>query len=298
MIWFEDFTKHYGDHVAVDGLSLAIEPGEVAALLGPNGSGKTTSLKAVAGLLQPTSGSVSIGRPGCLASSPVARESISFLPQRVAFPDSLTAREVVEFYRRLRKCDASRSSEVLEFASLNGSSTRPVSTYSGGMVQRLGLAVAALPDSPVLLLDEPTAALDPAGLEAFYQLVERRRSSGKTLLFTSHQLGDVERIADRIAILVEGKLVALLTSRELAAKLDERGTMRLRVDDRPAAADAIRDMALGVYVDGPDLVIPGSPASRPAILERLSDARVEVWAISAEDGRLEDLYRELVEVPS
>lgn len=298
MIWFEEFTKRFGDHLAVDRLSLAIAPGEVAALLGPNGSGKTTSLKAVAGLLQPTSGRVSIGSRGSIAWTPCARESISFLPQRVTFPDSLTGREVVEFYRRLRKCEPSRSDEMLKFASLNGASKRPVSTYSGGMVQRLGLAVAALPDAPLLLLDEPTAALDPAGLDAFYQLVETRRASGRTVLFTSHQLGDVERIADRIAILVEGKLVALLTSRELASRLDDRGRMRLGVDDPAAAIVAVRDMAPGVFADGTDLVVPGSPALRPAILERLRNAHIEIRAIAAEEGRLEDLYRELVEEAS
>jgi Cu-processing system ATP-binding protein len=190
--------------VAVDRLTLAIRVGEVVALLGPNGSGKTTTLKAAAGLMRPTSGTVMLGEPGRAATEPSARSLISFLPQRVAFPDALTGREVVEFYRQLRGVAAARTQEALRFASLNGASNRAVATYSGGMAQRLGLAVAILPEAPVLLLDEPTAALDPDGLTAFYALVDDRKRAGGTVLFTSHHLGDTERLADRFGILVDG----------------------------------------------------------------------------------------------
>jgi Cu-processing system ATP-binding protein len=206
MIRFSEFTKTYARLRAVDRLTLDIGRGEVVALLGPNGSGKTTTLKAAAGLLAPSSGGVLLGEPGRPASEPDARAAVSFLPQRVAFPDSLTGREVVEFYRRLRGVQPARTEEALRFASLNGAGARAVGTYSGGMVQRLGLAVAILPQAPILLLDEPTAALDPDGLCAFYGLIEQRRRDDQTVFFTSHQLGDVERLADRFAVLVNGRL--------------------------------------------------------------------------------------------
>src|SRR5262249_2793720 len=230
VITFHAFTKRYGAQRAVESLDLDIAAGEVVALLGPNGSGKTTTLKAAAGLIQPTSGDVRVGEPGAPPTEAAARAVLSFLPQRVAFPESLTGREVVEFYRALRGVAPSRVDDVLRFAALNGSGARPVGQYSGGMVQRLGLAVAMLPEARVLLLDEPTAALDPDGLCAFYGLVSRRRDEGRTVLFTSHQLGDVERLADRFAILVEGRLVASLTSRALQDRLAERGLMRLRLE--------------------------------------------------------------------
>ena len=158
---------------------------------------------------------------------------MSFLPQRVSFPESLTGREVVEFYRRLREAPAGSAERVLEFASLNGAGARAVGTYSGGMVQRLGLAVATLAPTEVLLLDEPTAALDPEGLRAFYELVEARRKAGGTVFFSSHQLGDVERLADHVAVIVSGTLVAVLTEHELAARLADRGLMRVRLAARP-----------------------------------------------------------------
>lgn len=296
MIRFERFSKRFGDHCAVEALTLRAAAGEVVALLGPNGSGKTTSLKAAVGLVRPTSGAVQIGDPPLPASRPEARRVVSYLPQRVSFPESLTGREVVEFYRRLRGVAAPRTAEVLALASLNGASQRAVATYSGGMVQRLGLAVATVPDAPVMLLDEPTAALDPDGLGAFYGLVERRRAEGKTVLFSSHQLGDAERLADRFAVLVAGRLVAELTQGELAARLAARGVMRLRLDRLPSALLArVQALAPGAIWSGEELVVPGPTSVRPAVLEAVRTDGAEIRALTAEQSGLDVLYRELVE---
>lgn len=296
MIRFESFGKSYGAHVAVRDVTLEVGAGEVVALLGPNGSGKTTCLKAVAGLLRPTSGRVLVN--GRDAFEPAARNALSFLPQKVAFPDALTGREVVEFYRRLRGAPPSRSAEVLRFASLNGASARPVATYSGGMVQRLGLAVAAIPDAPLLLLDEPTAALDPEGLAAFYALAEGRRREGKAILFTSHHLGDVERLADRFAVLVAGRLAALLTARELAGRLADRGVLRLRLDRDPSSvAVSLEGACPGARVEGGELVLPGPAAVRPALLDAVRATGAAILALSSDEGRLDALYSELVGGP-
>ncbi|HKW01750.1 MAG TPA: ABC transporter ATP-binding protein [Vicinamibacterales bacterium] len=230
MIAFSGFSKRFGTVSAVEALALTIEPGEVVALLGPNGSGKTTTIRAAAGLIHPSAGSVTIGRPGRPALEAAARDACSFLPQRVAFPEALTGREVISFYTALRGRSRDRAAEVLRLTGLNGSSDRPVGTYSGGMTQRLGLAVAMLPDSPILLLDEPTAALDPDGLCAFYSVIEARRRQGHTVLFSSHQMGDVERLADRFAVLVAGRLVATFTRREMTERLANRGVTKVTLD--------------------------------------------------------------------
>lgn len=293
MISFQAFSKRYGTLRAVESLDLEIGAGEVVALLGPNGSGKTTSLKAAAGLIAPTSGEVRLaGRP---AGDPAAREILSFLPQRVSFPDALSGREVLEFYRSLRGVAAPRVDAVLKFAALNGSGARAVGQYSGGMVQRLGLAVAMLPDAPVLLLDEPTAALDPDGLCAFYGLVTRRRSEGKTVLFTSHHLGDVERLADRFAVLVAGRLVATLSASELQDRLAERGVMRLRLDGQPPGLlERVRALAPQALFAAGELIVPGGAALRPAVLDLVRDAGATIRGLTAEEGRLDALYQELV----
>jgi Cu-processing system ATP-binding protein len=302
VIAFRRFTKRFGQQLAVDDLSLEIGRGEVVALLGPNGSGKTTSLKAAAGLIGPTSGEVVIGEPLRPALDPTARRQTSYLPQKVSFPESLTGAEVVEFYRELRGAAPSRSLEALRAAALNGAGDRTVGTYSGGMVQRLGLAVAMVPDAPVLLLDEPTAALDPDGLCTFYGLVERRRDEGRTVLFTSHQLGDVERLADRVAVLVNGRLAATFTESELADRLADRGVMRVRIagagaavpDDKNALLARVRTVAPRATWSGVDLVVPGPVAQRPRVIAELQACGVELLAITAEEGRLDSFYRELL----
>jgi Cu-processing system ATP-binding protein len=143
------------------------------------------------------------------------------------------------------------------------------------MLQRLALAVAAVSDAPMLLLDEPTASLDPEGLAAFYALAERRRGGGGTVLFSSHQLGDAERLADRFAILVGGRLVAVLARDELARRLAARGTLRLRVD-------------------GEELSVRATAEQRPAVLEQLRREGKVVQSIVAEEGRLDDLYADLI----
>jgi Cu-processing system ATP-binding protein len=295
MISFRAFTKRFGAQCAVESLTLEVARGEVVALLGPNGSGKTTTLKAAAGLVRPTAGQVLLGDPPRPAADPQARRVLSYLPQKVSFPDALSGREVVEFYRALRGVPAERSLEVLRFASLNGAGERAVGTYSGGMVQRLGLAVALLPRAPVFLLDEPTAALDPDGLCAFYTLVEHAREDGRAVLFTSHQLGDVERLADRFAVLAAGRLVASLSASELKDRLAERGHMRLRVGrhDEGLLA-AVRRIAPLASWAGEELVVPGEAALRPRVIDAVRGLGVEIRGLTAEEGRLDVLYRELI----
>jgi Cu-processing system ATP-binding protein len=224
-----------------------------------------------------------------------ARRTCSFLPQRVSFPETLTGREVVEFYRRIRRAPGDATDRVLKFASLNGAGERAVGTYSGGMVQRLGLAVATLGTTEVLLLDEPTAALDPDGLCAFYGLVEARRRSGGTTFFSSHQLGDIERLADRIAVIVAGTLVAVLTERELAARLADRGVMRVRLAGRVGGLlERIRERSPEATWFGDELVVPGSATTRPAVLDLIRNAGAEICGLTAHEGRLDAFYRELI----
>ena len=295
MIRYQGFTKRFGAITAVDSLSLDIGRGEIVALLGPNGSGKTTTLKAAAGLLAPTGGTVVVGDPPRPSTAAVARRAISFLPQRVSFPDSLTGREVVEFYRRLRGIAAGRSDAVLRFASLNGASNRLVGTYSGGMTQRLGLAVAALPQAEVLLLDEPTAALDPDGLCAFYGLAVEIRKDNRTVFFTSHHLGDVEQLADRFGILVAGKLVALMTARELAERLGQHAIMRLVIDrDAASILSAVQMIAPNAVAIGNELRVQAAPPARVAVLDAIRGAGAEIQSLVTEEPRLESLYKELV----
>jgi len=296
VIEYADFTKDYDGHRAVDSLSLQLPRGTVVALLGPNGSGKTTTIKAAAGLLRPTAGTVRVGEPGLDPLDPEARRRCSFLPQRVSFPDALSGREIVEFYRRLRGADAEATERVLKFSALNGSSGRAVRTYSGGMLQRLGLAVAMLPKADILLLDEPTAALDADGLCALYELIDERRRAGASILFSSHQLGDIERLADHVAVLAEGRMVAWVSECELARHLADRGVMRVRLRAHvPGVLERIKQVAPDASWFHDELIVPGPAAGRPLALDSIREAGGEISGLTAEDGRLDDLYRELLE---
>lgn len=295
MIEYRAFTKRYDGRTAVDALTLLVPAGSVVALLGPNGSGKTTSIKAAAGLIRPDGGDVVLGHDRLNALDPRGRRACAFLPQRVSFPETLTGREVVEFYRRLREAPVDAADRVLKFASLNGAGARAVGTYSGGMVQRLGLAVATLGTTEVLLLDEPTAALDPDGLCAFYGLVEARRRAGGTVFFSSHQLGDIERLADRVAVIVAGRLVAEFTERELAARLADRGVMRVRLEARVGGLlERVREQAPKALWFGDELVVPGAAATRPMVLDLIRQAGGVICGLTAQEGRLEEFYRELI----
>lgn len=217
MIEVRNLTKKFGAFTAFDGVSFDVRDGETFALLGPNGSGKSTILKCLAGLSVPTRGEILIGGLDALRKPRETRRLLSYLPQRVGFHDCLTANEVLEFYRRLRKLPHERIEQVLhgsEF-NFNGFCEKQVRELSGGMKQKLGLAVACLPNTPLLLLDEPTVSLDPAGAIGFRQFLRALKKKGKTIVFTSHVLADVEALADRVAILVDGRLIALETIEKL-----------------------------------------------------------------------------------
>ena len=207
----EHLTKRFGDFTALDDVSFTAEPGEIVAVLGPNGSGKTTALKCLVGLTIPDSGKISIGGHDLRTDALHAKQLMSYLPQRVAFHDQLTAREVLRFYCRLRRLPEQRIEETLATPNFhfNGFSDKPVSQFSGGMIQRLGLAVTCLPNAPVLVLDEPTSSLDPQGAIQFREFLAGMKRQGKTILFSSHILSEVIQLADRVAILVGGHLVAI-----------------------------------------------------------------------------------------
>ncbi len=208
MIQVAHLTKQYGKFTAVADVSLTVQQGEVYALLGPNGSGKTTTLKTIVGLTIPSKGKILINGLNTMEHPKVNRQLLSYLPQRVVFPENQTAREIVTFYCRIRKLPIERAKDALERARFNGFSDKPVGEFSGGMIQRLGLAVLSLADAPILVLDEPTANLDPQGVKRFREFILGQKEMGKTIIFSTHLLAEAEQLADRVGIFVSGKLVA------------------------------------------------------------------------------------------
>ena len=297
-IQVRNLTKKFNDFVAVDDVSFDIEAGETFALLGPNGSGKTTSLKCMVGLTLPSSGNIVVDGLDVLRKSREAKRLMSFLPQRVSFSDQLTGREVLEFYCRLRRIPLERIDQTLNTPNFqfNGFFDKLVSQFSGGMIQRLGLAVACLPEAPVLVLDEPTASLDPNGAIQFREFLASLKREGKTIVFSSHMLADVEQLADRVAILVGGKLVALQSIAALRAELMRSSRMRVVLqnsDGRLLAA--LR--ACGVEnaaLQGNSLVITSCAEDRLEVLRTIEAAGGQIETFATEDLSLEDIYMRYV----
>lgn len=225
MIQVEHLTKRFGAFTAVDDVSFAVPAGEVFALLGPNGSGKTTTMKSIVGLNVMTAGKILINGIDLTKNPKEAKRLVSYLPQRVVFPENTTAREVMRFYARVRNLPREHAEEALARAAINGFSDKLVSEFSEGMMQRLGLAVVTMPDAPVLLLDEPTASLDPHGVKRFREFIVEQREKGKTVIFSTHLLAEAEQLADRVGIFLGGKLVALETIENLRRSFLATGTL-------------------------------------------------------------------------
>ena len=214
MIRYEGFSKRYGRVVAVQHLDLDVRPGETLALIGPNGSGKSTTLKAAVGLVRPSGGRVMVDGLD-IALGPAPRAGLGYLPQRIAFAEGVTGREAMRLYARIRRAEPGQVDRLLERVGLADAAARAVDGFSGGMRQRLGIAVALLGRPRMLLLDEPSAALDPTGALLVRDLIADIGTEGTTVLLSSHDLGEVAGLADRIAIFAGGRMAALGTITEL-----------------------------------------------------------------------------------
>lgn len=204
-----NFEKWYGKLQAVKPLNLSMSKGETFALLGPNGSGKSTIIRSLAGLHFPNRGRILIDGKDYQKLTLAARQKISFMPQRITMPEYLTAREIITLFAKLRKVDLAKVDEMIDFVKLENSADRYTGEYSGGMLQRVGLAVAFLADVDIYVLDEPTLNLDVLGIQSFRELVQKLKNNGKTIIFSSHILEDAVQLADRVGILVEGRLAKI-----------------------------------------------------------------------------------------
>ena len=209
---------------AVDHLSLSVPAGQVYGLLGPNGSGKSTTIKLLLGLLTPTAGRCRIF--GVPSERVEARRDVGYLPESPYFYRHLSGRELVRFYAEMCGLRGpalrERVAESLAVVGLTEAADRRVGTYSKGMLQRVGLAQALVHDPRLLILDEPTAGVDPVGSAAISDLILQLKSRGKTILITSHLLGQIEDICDRVAILDRGKLILEGAVAELVGRTDRQ----------------------------------------------------------------------------
>jgi Cu-processing system ATP-binding protein len=209
--------KHYGGRSgavkAVDGVDLAVEPGELFGLIGHNGAGKTTLFRMMLGLLPPSAGEIRIGgecvNGGSGEGFRQVRRGIGYLPESLVLYDNLSGLETLRFFARLKGADAAECGELLERVGLAGAAAQRVRGYSKGMRQRLGFAQALLGSPRLLFLDEPTNGLDPHGIRDFYSILRELRESGVTVVLTSHILAEIQQRVDRLALMRDGRIQAL-----------------------------------------------------------------------------------------
>jgi ABC-2 type transport system ATP-binding protein len=293
MIRLEKFEKRYGKVQAVRPLDLEIERGEAFALLGPNGSGKTTIIRSLVGLHRPSGGRILIDGLDVVRSPNQVKQRLSYAPQRVTMPEMLTAREVATLFGRLAGVAATRVDEVLELFALNDNADRRTREFSGGMLQRLGLAVAFLRDVPLLVLDEPTVNLDLLGVDRLRHLLGEARKKGTTIVFSSHIVQSAMELADRVAVLVEGSLVELEQAPVFRANVTRQTIVRVVLD---RVTDAVIEMARAAGADtasrnGAQVSFTASPERRLEIIRAIERSGAVVEEIHTETPDWEALIR-------
>jgi ABC-type multidrug transport system ATPase subunit len=277
MIRAEHVTKKFGRHRAVDDLSFTVAPGEALALWGPNGAGKTTVLRCVLGLL-PFTGSISINGCDVRRQGKAARRSLGYVPQELALHDDLRALGALHFYGRLKHAGAERPAKVLADVGLADHGRKRVGELSGGMKQRLALAIALLADPALLVLDELTASLDADGRSGFIDLLQQLRRAGKTILFTSHRVDEIEALADRVLVLGAGRLRTETTGLGLSDSLGVRSMIKLFVADGmiPTAVERLKSHGFAATPNGTGLHVEVRPRHKALPIHALNDAAIEV----------------------
>jgi len=292
-------VKRYRDVVAVDGLDLEVPHGECFGLLGPNGAGKTTTVEVLEGLIPADAGEVEI--LGCRwgrgrAADRAIRERLGIQLQETRLPDKLTVRETLRIFRSFHR-EGRSVDETIATVELEGKADARIDRLSGGQRQRLALACALVGDPEILFLDEPTTGLDPQARLKLWELVERFKAGGGTVLLTTHYMEEAARLCDRVAILDLGRRIALGTPQELVASLGADQILEFTAAGGAVAEEplrrlpGVRNLAHrdGAYV----LTVARVVESLPPLLQELERQGVEVETLATHAATLEDVFVEL-----
>lgn len=289
---------------AVDDVSFEIHAGELFGLLGPNGAGKTTAISVISTLLQPTAGAVRVD--GCdVQRDPMAvRRVIGVVPQDLALYDDLTARENLRFWGEMRGLHGaelqSEIAEKLALIELTDRAKDRVATFSGGMKRRLNLAVGLLGNPKLLMLDEPTVAIDPQSRRYILDWVKTLRERGVTILYTTHNMEEAQELSDRIGIIDHGKLIALGTFAELIELVGQHETLRLQLlqedggADLAAALQSLEGVIQASATDGEVLVnVTSAEATLAAVIGTATGLGLSVRTIEIREPNLEAVFLHL-----
>lgn len=284
MIDVTNLSKQFGALTAVDQLSFEVASGEAVALWGANGAGKTTAIRCVLGLI-PFEGEVRLDGLDVARAGKEARSHIGFVPQELTFHDDLTVAETINFYGRLKKVPGGTDfTALLEQLQLTAHIDKMVRDLSGGLKQRLALALALLADPPILILDEPTSNLDIRAREEFLALLHDLKEQGKALLFSSHHLDEVTALADRVLLMEAGRLVVDAPPDELEQRLGWSSTLHLYLPPATIdpALDVLTEWGLPVSRNGRGVRVQVAPGEKSKVLRSLHEAGIEVKDFAVE----------------
>lgn len=277
MIAFTHLRKSYGKFVAVDDLTLAVAPREAVALWGANGAGKTTAIKCLLGLLR-FSGQIRVDGYDVRRQGRAARQLIGYVPQELAFYKDMTTLEMAHFFARLKATPPASAGPVLEQVGLADHLRKPVGALSGGMKQRLALGLALLADPPVLVMDEPTSNLDTAARSQLLQLLIQVKQAGKTIVFSSHRIEEVEALADRVAVMEQGALQFICPADQLARRIGLRTQVKFVVPGEmlETALAVLRGEGLNARRNGVGVIVEVAHGEKARPIHTLSQANIRV----------------------
>jgi ABC-2 type transport system ATP-binding protein len=292
-LWLRGLRKYYKDVRAVDGLDLEVALGECFGLLGPNGAGKTTTLEICEGLTRPDDGEVEVLGQRWETDGARLRPRIGVSLQETQFSEKLTVLETVALFRSFHDRGISPAA-ALEQVQLQEKQDARVGQLSGGQKQRLALATALVGEPELLFLDEPTTGLDPQSRRQLWELIAGFKAAGRTVILTTHYMEEAERLCDRVAIVDQGRVIALGTPRELIASLGADQVVEFQLADGARGLEQCRAVAgvLDVRQDGPVLTLRVARLheSLPALLEALRQAGIPVDELRTHAPTLEDLF--------
>ncbi|HJQ18775.1 MAG TPA: ABC transporter ATP-binding protein [Gemmatimonadaceae bacterium] len=289
-----DLCKSYGDVRAVSHLDLVVNTGECFGLLGPNGAGKTTTIEICEGLLAPDSGAVEVLGMRWDREERELRNALGIQLQETQLSDKLTVSETVRLFRSFYARGLTVD-EVIALVQLEEKARSRVGTLSGGQKQRLAVACALVGDPKVLFLDEPTTGLDPQSRRQLWELIERFRSHGRTVVLTTHYMDEAEHLCDRVAIVDQGRVIALDTPRALIASLGAEHVVGFTVEgDRSPDDDALRALAGVTAVrhenGATELTSTELRLTVPALLGHLEQQRLRLSELTTHSATLEDVF--------
>jgi len=291
-IEIEDVQKTFGDVHALRGVDLDVDEGEVFGFLGPNGAGKSTTINILLDFVRADQGEVEVLGHDAREESVAIRERTGVLPEGFSLYDRLTARQHLEFAIESKDADDDPY-PLLERVGLEDAIDRKAGGYSTGMQQRLALAMALVGDPDLLILDEPTSGLDPNGARELRDIVETEAADGATVFFSSHILGQVEKISDRVGIIRDGELVAVDSIEGLRENVGGGSTLVVQVDQVPDdVAHKLKsfDGIDSVSVDGSSLRIGCDDDAKTMVIDELEGLGATVQDFSTEEAPLEDLF--------